>query len=203
MELYYIGGSPCSGKSTVAERLAAKCGCDYYKLDDKLFDFMALAAQAGKPASSNYFTLQPDEIWLRTPEVQCEDELRLYGEMFEYVREDMARLGTTRPVIAEGAGFLPALVKALGVDANHYFCMVPTADFQIEHYKERTFVSLVLDGCSDKELAFQNWMDRDILFGDYVWAAARKLDFGALRVDGSLGVEAVMKLLERQFLLGK
>ena len=33
MEIYYIGGSPCSGKSTVAEALAQQYGLAYFKAD--------------------------------------------------------------------------------------------------------------------------------------------------------------------------
>ena len=33
MTVYYIGGSPCSGKSTVAEALAARYGLTYFKAD--------------------------------------------------------------------------------------------------------------------------------------------------------------------------
>lgn len=32
-DIYYIGGSPCSGKSTVAEMIAEKYGFHYYKVD--------------------------------------------------------------------------------------------------------------------------------------------------------------------------
>ena len=31
---YILGGSPCSGKSTIAERLAAEFDLHYYKVDD-------------------------------------------------------------------------------------------------------------------------------------------------------------------------
>ena len=34
MKVYYIGGSPCSGKSTVAKVLAAQYGLVYFKSDD-------------------------------------------------------------------------------------------------------------------------------------------------------------------------
>lgn len=33
---YYIGGSPCSGKSTIAEALSKKYILHYFKVDDYL-----------------------------------------------------------------------------------------------------------------------------------------------------------------------
>lgn len=52
MEAYYIGGSPCSGKSSIAELFAAKRGFMYYKLDDFIFPYMHQAAESGKPLSA-------------------------------------------------------------------------------------------------------------------------------------------------------
>jgi cytidylate kinase len=34
---YRIGGSPCSGKSTIADRLAATYGMQVYRCDDAFF----------------------------------------------------------------------------------------------------------------------------------------------------------------------
>lgn len=35
-KIYWIGGSPCSGKSTIAEILSNKYGLYYFKVDDYL-----------------------------------------------------------------------------------------------------------------------------------------------------------------------
>ena len=44
MAMYYIGGSPCSGKSTVADALAKRFGLAYFKADDHLDEFIARGA---------------------------------------------------------------------------------------------------------------------------------------------------------------
>lgn len=44
MNIYYIGGSPCAGKSSVAEILSKKHDLYYFKTDDFLDRYM----QAGK-----------------------------------------------------------------------------------------------------------------------------------------------------------
>lgn len=38
--LYIIGGSPCSGKSTIAEMIAEKYDFIYFKVDDYLEQYM-------------------------------------------------------------------------------------------------------------------------------------------------------------------
>ena len=47
MNIYYIGGSPCSGKSTVAELLAAKYNLYYFKVDDFLDNYTQMGAAQG------------------------------------------------------------------------------------------------------------------------------------------------------------
>ena len=41
--IYFIGGSPCSGKSTVAEILAEKYDLYYFKVDDFLEEYTKMA----------------------------------------------------------------------------------------------------------------------------------------------------------------
>ena len=45
--IYYLGGSPCCGKSTIAEKLSKKYGFKYYKVDDFLVDFTSKGGDSG------------------------------------------------------------------------------------------------------------------------------------------------------------
>lgn len=47
MNVYYIGGSPCCGKSTVAEFLSKKYDLFYFKVDDFLDKFTKMGRQRG------------------------------------------------------------------------------------------------------------------------------------------------------------
>ena len=49
MNLYILGGSPCSGKSTVAEILSRECGLTYFKVDENLERYIDLGAKKGYP----------------------------------------------------------------------------------------------------------------------------------------------------------
>lgn len=50
MDICYIGGSPCSGKSTVAQALAEQYGIAGFKADDYLEDFTTQGAADGGTA---------------------------------------------------------------------------------------------------------------------------------------------------------
>jgi len=72
-EIYYIGGSPCSGKSTIAEMLAIEYGFAYYKLDDYLWTYMEQAATDGKPLSTLQLAMNFEQMWMRSPGLQAQD----------------------------------------------------------------------------------------------------------------------------------
>ena len=151
--LYMIGGSPCSGKSTIASLLARQYQLLHIKLDD-LIEEMA------------------DEEW------------RFYEEIFPYVKSYLIK-NQNRPLLVEGAGLLPHLVKDLECPASSYLCLTPTADFQKKHYIQREWVPYVLEGTTNPEQAFENWMQRDILFAQMVRKEAMKLGYSSLVTDGS------------------
>ena len=56
----FIGGSPCSGKSTVAERISKEYGAYYFKVDDFLDKFIGMAASNMKSCYINCSKYQND-----------------------------------------------------------------------------------------------------------------------------------------------
>ncbi len=77
-QTYYIGGSPCCGKSTVAEMIAKKYNFQYFKVDDLLEVYINKGAKLGKPFLSKIAEMSLDEIWLREPEIQNLEEQDIY-----------------------------------------------------------------------------------------------------------------------------
>ena len=181
MQIYYIGGSPCSGKSTVAEALAQQYGLAYFKVDDHLDDFISRGAAAGLPVCQHIRQMSVDETWLRPPQAQCQEEFDFYAEIAPFVAEKLAALTAPR-VIAEGAAFLPCLMK----EAAHYIAITPSREFQLSRYRERPWVPNVLQDCSDKERAFANWMERGILFAEEVRRQCTQFHLPHLLTDGSV-----------------
>ena len=190
--IYYIGGSPCSGKSTVAEILAEKYDLYYFKVDDFLEEYTKMGAAKGCEICKKQEEMSPEEIWMREPQLQCEEEFAFYEEVFEFVMADLQKINATG-IITEGAAYLPKLMKERGVSQNRYMAITPTAEFQIEHYKRREWVPYVLEGCSDKEKAFSNWMNRDILFAKEVQRQCAEEQYTSVINDGSITVEELVE----------
>jgi len=187
--IYYIGGSPCCGKSTIAKKISDEYGFYYYKADDYWMEFVTKGAKDGDEWLSFISGTSFDRLWLETPEKLNERELTTYEKLFPYFTYELYKLNKNMPVIAEGAAFLPNLVSKIGVGKTHYVCVVPTRDFQIQHYSKRSWVSDSLSSYSNKEEAFNNWMERDALFALSVLNQARKIDYTILMVDGSKCIE--------------
>ncbi|MBR6808839.1 MAG: hypothetical protein IKM64_01055 [Clostridia bacterium] len=199
MAIYYIGGSPCSGKSTAAEAIAERYGFHYFKVDDHLDRYMQLAAEDGKPCCARIAQMSPEEIWMRDPAVQCEEELQIYREIFPYVMTDLEEAASKGNVITEGAAFLPELVKKINIPWQRYIAITPVKTFQVFHYKKREWVPYVLAECSDRERAFDNWMERDALFAGAVQRQCEVLGYASIINDGTVLPEQMLSRVTAHF----
>ncbi len=201
-KIYYIGGSPCSGKSTIAEMISEQYGLYYFKVDNYLDDYIRKGTTSNKPFSSQVLKLSADETWMREPMIQNMEELEIYREIFEFIIEDLGEIEAPKGIITEGAAFLPELMNEIKVDSNSYICIVPTKDFQYHHYKLRPWVPEILKDCTDKEQAFENWMERDALFAASVKEKADKLGYRTIITDGTIGADHIYKQVVEWFNLG-
>jgi len=201
--IYYLGGSPCAGKSTIAEMIAKKYGFQYFKVDELLIDFITRGSEDGDKWLKYISEMSLDQLWLRDPIELNEEELLTYEKLFPYFISELDKLDRNTPIITEGAAFLPRLVNKLGVDKTHYVCMVPSRDFQIHHFKKRLpiWINNYLSSCSDKEKAFNNWMERDVLFALSASEQARELNYATLVVDGSKNLDENLLFIESLFKL--
>lgn len=134
--LYMIGGSPCSGKSTIASLLARQYQLLHIKLDDLVDEMMSQASVDSRPICLLRQDRNPDQIWLRNPEEMADEEWRFYEEIFPYVTSYLIK-NQDKALLVEGAGLLPHLIKSLEEPAVSYLCLTSTVDFQTKHYRQR------------------------------------------------------------------
>ena len=123
----------------------------------------------------------------------------LLSEIFPYVKSHLIK-NQNRPLLVERAGLLPHLVKELECPTSSYLCLTPTVDFQKKHYIQREWVPYVLEGTTNPEQAFENWMQRDILFAQMIHKEAMLLGYPRLGTDASQSeyqtAEEVARLLK-------
>ncbi len=198
-DVYWLGGSPCSGKSSIAAAIAARRGFSTFGSDDFLFADMAAADPSRQPAMAKAARLAGlgwDALFMRPVDEQVADELAFYGEEFPLLLGLLAGLPPGRPILAEGNAWLPELLASIGVLPAGAAYLVPTREFQFAHYSRREFITGILSQCADPQAAFANWMERDARFGEAVCAQAETYGYPVIRVDGSLNLEETGRLVE-------
>ena len=57
----------------------------------------------------------------------------------------------------------------------------------------------MLEGCSDKEKAFSNWMSRDILFAKEVQKQCLEEEYISVINDGNIGIEELVDIVSTHF----
>ncbi len=190
----WLGGSPCSGKTTIADQLARRYGCQVYQCDEA-FD----THKAGIPAMQPILRMSWDEIWMRPLGEQLRDQFAIYGQEFAMIEDDLRALPRDRPIIAEGTALLPAMVAQVA-DMRQALWLVPSPAFQRERYPRRgEWVQAVLSECSDPAQAFENWMARDSAYAQEVAAQAARHGARVIVVDGSQPLDQVAAQVEQNF----
>ncbi|GHO45076.1 hypothetical protein [Ktedonospora formicarum] len=196
--VYWLGGSPCAGKSSTADFLVSRYGWRLYRCDDAYYEH----CQAPDPERDSLLyrlsRLAHDALWLeRSVEQQVREEYALYLEEWNWIVRDLQALPRDRPILVEGAALLPELVEPLLNVRSRALWMIPTGEFQRYHYSQRTWAWDAVRGCSDPARAFENWMQRDICFARTIEAEARRRGLKVLMVDGARTLPESMAYVER------
>lgn len=200
-EVHWIGGSPCSGKSTIAELLTAKYDFYYYNCDAAYPNHLQRCRPDLHPIMTKLKGLSLNDIFSRPADQQVEDTIMFYREEFEFIMEDVLSISSTKRVLVEGAALLPEMVSPFLHTQNHGVWITPTAGFQIEQYTKRDWVQTILKECQDSNQAFQNWMQRDITFAQFIHKEAQDRDLKSIVVDGSRTLEQNLVMVEEHFKL--
>lgn len=199
IDVYYIGGSPCSGKSTVAEIIAKNYGFHYFKADDYLERYTIKGAKMHYPICTKQNQMSTEQIWMRDSTLQCKEEFQYYRELSEFIQADLINYPGEKTIIAEGAAYLPELMNQHNITKDRYIAITPTKEFQISRYREREWVSYFLEGCSDKEKAFANWMDRDVQFAQEVRRQCQEMNYSSILIDGTIAIDQIVSMVCASF----
>ena len=197
--IYWIGGSPCSGKSSVAEILCEKFDFHYYKCDDFLENYLERGVSENIDIMNKFANMDLDQTWInRSINEQVSDEFLFYKESFKYIINDLCNLQIDKQgIIVEGAALLPQLICSMRIPFGNYVCIIPTKEFQVTEYSKRDWAREYLKECSDPEIAFKNWMQRDINFAEIVKENALELNMNLIVENGdkdiSFKVDKVIK----------
>jgi hypothetical protein len=198
--VFWIGGSPCSGKSSIAANLANKYNLQYYPCDNAYEKHLQIGVRSRIPLFISLATMTWDEIWMHPVGTLLADEIEFYEYEFKMILNDLLALPDTQPVIAEGASLLPALVADIVCLPHKAIWIVATDAFQRRIYPQRgNWVQSILSQCSDPQQAFQNWMNRDSAFARWIEKETARLGLDCLQVDEKTSIEENTTFIEKRF----
>lgn len=194
MNVFWLGGSACAGKTSIARRLATEHGLTLYSCDDRFEEHRRRADPERHPHFHRLMDAPMEELWAQPAAVQAAELLRFYTDEIEMVLEDLG--GLPGPVLAEGVGLLPERIAAVCPKPHRALWLISTPDFRRQVYPERgPFVEELLSRCADPEAAFSRWMARDDLIARYLEEEARRHGLGVLTVDGSQSLEEITRIV--------
>ena len=197
-DVFWLGGSPCAGKSTVAEVLARRFEIDVYRVDEAFEDHVPALDPARQPELVRWLAASANERWLRPVDDLVREAVACYREHFAMVLADVVVRARPRPLLVEGTALLPAEVSAVVPRGDRALWLVAAPDFQRRHYRQRAWARSVVASSDDPERAFENWMERDVRFAAWVQAETDALGLYRMTVDGGRTVDEVAQAAATQ-----
>jgi hypothetical protein len=189
-DVYWMGGSPCAGKTTISHIIAQEFGWQIYHIDGHIETYLERATPKLHPHLSAYRKTGLKDFLLQDPQEQVSQVIGMSHEQFQFILNDIAELSGEAPILVEGANLLASdLVKQIQ-SSKQAIWMVPTEVFQLAAYPKRgSWVQDVLRHHYQPEealLAFERWMERDALMAKWTATEAGKHDIRVIVVDGSV-----------------
>lgn len=196
----WIGGGSGSGKSTVARRIADRCGMQVYSTDEAMSGHAGRSRPADVPLLTAFVGMDTDERWVRrSPEEMLATFHWFAGEGFDLIVTDLLRLAPG-PVVVEGFRLLPDLVQPLLAEREHAVWLLPAPEFRravFEARGGRAWGFLARTG--DPDRALRNLLERDRLFTERLAAQTRRLGLPAVEVNSALGEEGLVARVAAAF----
>jgi hypothetical protein len=201
---YWLSGSPCGGKTTVSDALAARFDWNVYHLDEHWESHKARAHPEQHPIFFEISRLTGESLWLRPLEEQIEREPKFVEDMYPLIIEDIEAFVTkdARPLLVD-ASVVPRNIATLIPSKKHIFYLIPTEAFQREMYAKRASIAPTLAKTSNPKLAWSNWMARDVAYARWLESQVREQGFSMILVDGSLSLEETAEIVGEHFLKGR
>jgi hypothetical protein len=180
----WLGGTPCSGKSAVAQQLIARYPLQLYHYDRYERAHFARRDPERHPTYCAEAALSMDERWVQRPvPALVQATTAVWHERFALVIADLLALPTTTPILAEGPGLLPADVAPLLTSSQQAIWLVPTEAFK--RATQLTRSGGPASQTSDPARAYQHPIALDLQLAVDVRRYAEERSLIVLTVDGS------------------
>jgi 2-phosphoglycerate kinase len=188
-DVFWIGGSPCAGKNSISSILADNFDLNLYCVDEAFETHIQSFNSEFHPTLVKWYRNSWNERCTQPVERLVQEVIACYREHFTLVVDDVLIHPKDKPLLIEGTDLLPKEVTSIQANYNQSVWIIPTVDFQTEHYAKREWAQHIVEQCDDAQAAFQNWMQRDIDFAKWVRNEAETMGCKVIIVDGKQSIE--------------
>ena len=193
----WIGGSPCAGKTSIADALAMNYHGAVYHFDRMEPQHIAQTTARNNPELMAFLAMDMDERWLtRPPDEMAHNAMASWLARFPMVLDDLRAMPADTPIFAEGPGLFPECVAPLLVSPHQAIWLVTTEPFCLKVRQRRSGSSLET---SDPDFALRNIVQRDVLMARSVEWQASERQLACHAVDGSQTLAQMTVLIEQHF----
>jgi 2-phosphoglycerate kinase len=183
--VFWLGGSPCAGKTSISTILANRFDLGVYHVDNAFERHAQSFDPALHPTLTKWRESSWNQRWMQPIDNLVGDVIACYQEHLTFILEDVRSLPKNKPLLVEGTALLPRLVASLMPSRSRAIWLVPSAEFQRKNYSQREWVRGILEQCDNSSVAFHNWMERDAEFARWLAAEVSVLGMELLQVDGT------------------
>ena len=228
--VYWLGGSPCSGKSTITDLIHNQYGIEIYHVDEAVRTKFGPYDPVTQPFMYRWANMvwedtkrednawddaasmntapshRPesfwDYVWMRPVQTLVDEVFQCYSEQLTLVLQDILESPSRNPMLVEGNSLLPSKVAPLIPDRSRALWMAPSAEFQRRMYPQRgEWVQNILSQCRNPDRALQNWMDRDIAFANQITQDVNRLGLMIITVTGERSIAQNLRTVLDHFAL--
>jgi 2-phosphoglycerate kinase len=187
--VFWLGGSPCAGKSSISRVLADRFNLELYHVDETLERRSQYLDPALQPSLIKWHSSSWNERWMKPIEILLQEAIACYEEHFALILEEIRCMPKHKPLLIEGTALLPSQVAGVLARRSNAVWVVPTAEFQMENYSRREWAQAIVQQCDNPEAAFENWMERDARFANWVIEQVRRSGLELVVVDEKRTIE--------------
>lgn len=164
----WIGGTACSGKTTLANMLVQKYHLQLYSRDDHQEDYLKRATPNTHPALYTAWQNRTSwETWYRqSPQTLFELSRREDYEAFDFVLEDLGEMPSVPAILVEGIGLYPELLRTVS-PPEHVILLVADAALARKTWEDRYRQTPWLDGYTNPQEIVENFISWTRLCAEY------------------------------------